>query len=119
MLFYCTNSYSLEKESQKHSEVLWIRNVLAWTDCLYRSVSGSGAKSDHFAIKIWSIFFYYLLVKYVVDHTYIFLKCLEKLLVSPNLDPYIHIKFDIFLLDIVLGLYPEPDLEPDLEPDPA
>jgi hypothetical protein len=88
MLFYCTNSYSLEKESQKHSEVLWIRNVLAWTDpdCLSRSVSGSGAKSYHFAIKIWSIYFYnFLLVKYVVDHTYISVKGLEKLFVSPNL----------------------------------
>ncbi len=62
-----------------------------------------------FTLKIWSIFFIFFCVNYVVDYTYIFLKGLEKLFVSPNLVPYIHIKFDIFLLDIVLGLDPEPD----------
>ncbi len=52
-------------------------------------------------LKIWSIFFFTFYVNYVVDYTYIFLKGLEKLFASPNLVPYIHTKFDIFLFDIV------------------
>ncbi len=68
-----------------------------------------------FATKIWSIIKIILLLVSisVFDHTYISLKGLEKLFVSPNIVPYIHIKFDIFLLDNFLGLDPEPDLEPD------